>query len=284
MGGRAASVRSSSRSWEQWAAHYERRGLRVVTPGYPGFEVEVEALNANPGIVAALTVPAIVDRLASVIAGLDRPPIIIGHSHGGVFTQMLLDSGLGAAGVTLNSAPAGGVRVAPRSQIRSTPPVLRSPANRHRPVALTFDEWWRTFANTFGAEEARALYDRCHVPASGRILWSGVLAGFQPGGQETAVDYRNDDRAPLLFVSGGADLVMPPAVQRANVRHYTSRTVTEHVEYPGYAHLLPAQKGWEEIADHVLDWALWQSGVRPEPAPAGGWPGSGRSIRSAPRR
>ena len=49
---------------------------------------------------------------------------------------------------------------------------------------------------------------------------------------------------------------MPPAVQESNRKHYKSDTITERKEYEGYAHLLPAQKGWEEIADFALDWAL----------------------------
>jgi len=244
------------RSWENWVTHYERRGFRVLAPGYPGFEVEVEALNADPTPIVHVTVPEIIGHLSSVIEELPVPPIIIGHSAGGAFTQILLDHGLGAAGVALNSAPTEGVRVLPLSQVKSTLPVLKSPANRHRAVGLSFEEWRYAFTNTFSDEEARSLYERYHIPASGRILWGGVLANFRPGHQDTWVDYRNDDRAPLLFVSGSEDHIMPPAVQRSNHKHYTSNTVTEIEEYQGFAHLLPAQKGWEEIADDVLDWAL----------------------------
>jgi pimeloyl-ACP methyl ester carboxylesterase len=244
------------RSWEHWATHYERRGFRVLTPAYPGFEVEVEALNADPSPIVAVTVPEIIAHLTTVIEELDAPPIIIGHSAGGAFTQILLDHGLGAAGVALNSAPTEGVRVVPLSQVKSTFPVLRSPANRHKAVGLTFEQWRYAFTNTFTEEEARSLYERYHIPANGGIVWGGVLANFQPGHQDTWVDYHNDARAPLLFVSGSEDHIMPPAVQRSNAEHYKSNTVTEIEEYEGYAHLLPAQKGWEEIADHVLDWAL----------------------------
>ncbi|MHA6623404.1 alpha/beta hydrolase [Pseudonocardia sp. DLS-67] len=244
------------RSWENWVTHYERRGFRVLAPTYPGFEVEVEALNADPTPIVDVTVPEIIGHLTSVIEELPAPPIIIGHSAGGAFTQILLDHGLGAAGVALNSAPTEGVRVLPLSQVKSTLPVLRSPANRHRAVGLSFEEWRYAFTNTFGEEESRSLYERYHIPASGRILWGGVLANFRPGHQDTWVDYRNDARAPLLFVSGGEDHIMPPAVQRSNHEHYKSNTVTEIRQYEGFAHLLPAQKGWEEIADDVLDWAL----------------------------
>src|SRR5688572_12834430 len=97
------------RSWENWIAHYERQGYRVLAPGYPGFEVEVEALNADPSPIEALTVPAIIEHLEAVIRELDSPPILIGHSAGGVFTQILLDRGFGAAGVAINSAPTEGV-------------------------------------------------------------------------------------------------------------------------------------------------------------------------------
>ncbi len=244
------------RSWEQWIAHYESRGYRVIAPGYPGFEVEVESLNADTSPIEALTVPAIVEHLESVVGAIETPPIIIGHSAGGAFTQILLDHGFGAAGVALNSAPTEGVKVTPLSQIKSTFPVLKNPANRHKAIGLSEDEWRYAFTNTFTEEESRRLYERYHVPASGRILWGGVLANFQPGHQDTWVDYRNADRVPLLFVSGSEDHIMPPSVQRSNAKHYKGEgTVTEIKEYEGKAHLLPAQEGWQEIADEVLAWA-----------------------------
>ena len=82
-----------------------------------------------------------------------------------------------------------------------------------------------------------------------------MLANLEPGHQDTWVDYDNDDRAPLLFISGTDDHIMPPTVQRSNAKHYKSDTVTEVVEYPG-PHLLPSAGGWEEVADYALDWAV----------------------------
>lgn len=243
------------RSWEHWVTHYEDKGYRVLAPGYPGFEVEVEALRANPETIVELTVPAILAKLESALAGLDSKPIIIGHSAGGAFTQILLDRGYGAAGVAMNSAPTEGVRVVPPSQVRSTFPVLKSPANRHKAIGLDLDQWRYAFTNTFPEEEVAATYERYHVPANGGILWGSVLANFQPGHQDTWVDYRNDERAPLLFASGSEDHLMPPSVQRSNAKHYTSGSTTEVTVYDGYAHLMPAQQGWQTIADEVLEWA-----------------------------
>ena len=248
------------RSWEEWVTHYEQRGFTVLAPAYPGLEVEVEALNADPSPIEALTVPRIIEHLEGVVKGLASPPILMGHSAGGAFMQILLDHGFGAAGVALNSAPTEGVRATPLSQVRSTFPVLKNPANRHRAVGFNHEQWQYAFTNTFSEEESRRLYERYAIPAAGGILFNSVLANFEPGPQDTWVDYKNDARAPLLFISGSEDHIMPPKVQRSNAKHYKSATITEVKEYEGYAHLLPAQEGWEAIADYALDWALANAG------------------------
>jgi alpha-beta hydrolase superfamily lysophospholipase len=194
-------------------------------------------------------------HLKAIIGELDSPPILMGHSAGGVFVQLLLDRGIGAVGVAMNSAPTEGVTTLPLSQIKSTFPVLKNPANRHKAVAFTHEQWHYAFTNTFTEEESRTLYERLAIPASGSILFGSVLANIQPGPQETYVNYRNDKRAPLLFISGAMDHLMPPAVQRSNANHYKSRTITEVKEFEGRSHLLPSQEGWEEVADYALAWA-----------------------------
>jgi pimeloyl-ACP methyl ester carboxylesterase len=252
------------RSWEHWISRYEGLGHRVLAPAYPGFEVEVEALNADPAPIEALTVPAIIEHLGSVIGALDAPPLLIGHSAGGAFVQLLLDRGFGAAGVAMNSAPTEGVAVVPLSQVKASFPVLKNPANRHRAVGLTPDQWHYAFTNTFSDEDSRALYDRYHVPASGSIFWGSALANIHPGRDDTYVDYHNDDRAPLLFISGSEDHLMPPKIQRSNAKHYQGDTITEVKEFEG-PHLLPAAPGWEEVADYALAWAA-DHAVRSSPA------------------
>jgi pimeloyl-ACP methyl ester carboxylesterase len=254
------------RSWEHWIERYESQGHRVLAPAYPGFDVEVEALNADPTPIENVTVPQIVAHLEEVIRPLEKPPILIGHSAGGVFVQLMLDRGYGAAGVAMNSAPTEGVRAIPPSQLKATFPVLKNPGNRHKSVAFTYEQWHYAFTNTFPEDESRRLYQRYHIPASGAIFWDNVLANFTPGHQETWVDYHNDKRPPLLFMSGSEDHLMPPAVQRSNAKHYKSNTVTEIVEYEGRAHLMPAAPGWEELADYALSWA--QKHAAPQSATA----------------
>ncbi|MFJ6632483.1 alpha/beta hydrolase [Streptomyces sp. NPDC091376] len=248
------------RAWEGWIAHYESRGFRVIAPSYPGFEVEVEALHADPAPIETVTVPAIISSLEKLITGLNQPPIVMGHSAGGVFTQILLDRGLGAAGVVINSAPAEGVLAVPLSQIRSLFPVLKNPANRHRAVGLDLGQWRYAFANTFPEDQARATYERYHIPAPGSIVWSSAQANLRPGRTDTYVDFRNADRAPLLFLSGEHDHLMPPKVQKSNAKLYKAESTTTEVKaFPGRSHLMPVQDGWQEIADYALDWALAHS-------------------------
>jgi pimeloyl-ACP methyl ester carboxylesterase len=198
------------RSWEKWVEHYEGKGYRVLTPTYPGFEVEVEALREDPSPIEALTLPAVVEHIGGIIGERDSPPIIIGHSAGGLLTQILLDHGYGAAGVAIDSVPAEGVKVVPVSQIRSLFPILKNPANRHKAVGFTKEQFHYAFTNTLSREESDKVYERYHIPASGRLVWVGATANFTPGHQENYVDFRNEDRAPLLFIAGSEDNIMPP--------------------------------------------------------------------------
>ena len=245
------------RSWESWVAHYETRGFTVLAPAYPGFEIEVEALRANPGVIANLTVPEVVDHLVSVVESVQVPPIIMGHSFGGTLTQLLLARGLGAAAVVVDSAPTEGVRVTPVSQAKSFFPALKNPASRHQVVSFTPEQFHYAFTNTLSEEESRKVWDRYAIGAPGKWVWEyGLFANLKPGHQDTWVDYQAD-RAPLLFIAGEKDHVMPPSVNRSNARHYRrSPAVTDYREFEGRDHWTCGAVGWEAVADLALDWAL----------------------------
>jgi pimeloyl-ACP methyl ester carboxylesterase len=245
------------RSWEEWVPYYEEKGYRVLTPTYPGFGVEVEALRADPSVIATLTVPQTVAYIAETINELDKPPIIMGHSFGGTLTQLLLDRGCGAVGVAINSAPTEGVHRSPVSQLKSFLPILKSPANRHKAVGFTPEEFHYAFTNTLSEEESAKVYERYHIPAPGNWVWAyGLIANFKPGHQETWVNYKNDSRAPLLFIAGGEDHIMPPSVNRSNAKHYKSNTITDYHEFPGRSHWTCGEPGWEDVADYALEWAV----------------------------
>lgn len=251
------------RSWENWVLHYQGKGFKVLTPAYPGFEIEVEALRENPDIIANLTVPETVEHLAAVIDQVETPPIIMGHSFGGTLTQLLLGRGLGSAAVVIDSAPTEGVRVNPISQARSLFPALKSPANRHKAVGFTPEEFHYAFTNTLSEEDSRAVWERYAIAAPGNWVWEfGLFANFKPGHQDTWVDY-SADRAPLLFIGGGEDHIMPTSVNKSNAKHYKkSPALTEYHEFEGRDHWTCAAPGWESVADYALDWALEHADAR----------------------
>jgi pimeloyl-ACP methyl ester carboxylesterase len=243
-------------SWEKWVERYSARGHEVLAPAWPGLDRDPKALREDPSGLEHLGVTEIVEHYEALIGDLAGAPIVMGHSFGGLFTQLLLDRGHGVAGVAIDSAAAKGVFTLPASELRSAFPVLKSPLNNHRAVLLTPEEFHYAFTNTMSEVESAAVYERYAVPGPGRVLFQGALANFNPRAA-TAVDYRNDDRAPLLFIAGGEDHVIPPQVDEAQARKYRrSAAVTDFKAFPGRSHFTIGQDGWEDVADYALDWAL----------------------------
>ena len=245
-------------SWEHWGDRYTSRGYKVLAPAWPGMDGDIEQLRRDPSGIAELGVTEIVDHYDAIIRDLDQPPIIMGHSFGGLFTQVLLDRGLGAAGVAIDSAPVKGILVLPFSTLKVAFPVLRNPANLHRTMALSPEQFHYAFANTISREDSDKVYERYHIPASGRLVWVGATANFSPGHQENYVDFKNEDRAPLLFIGGSEDNIMPPAVNQSNAKHYRhAKSPTDYKEFEGRSHYsVIGGEGWEEVADYALDWAV----------------------------
>jgi pimeloyl-ACP methyl ester carboxylesterase len=253
-------------SWEHWIDRYEARGFRVLAPAWPGMDGDIDELRRDPSGIEHLGIQEIVDHYDATIRELDRPPIIMGHSFGGAFTQILLDRGLGAAGVAIDSAAVKGVLTLPWSTLKSVFPVLKNPTNYHRAVALSLEEFRYAFTNTLGEEESQAAYERYAVPGPGRVLFQAALANFNPRAT-TSVDFHNDDRAPLLFIAGGKDHVSPAALNESNARLYhESKAVTVYEEFPLRSHFTLGEEGWEQIADYALTWAVENAVVRQQPA------------------
>jgi alpha-beta hydrolase superfamily lysophospholipase len=242
-------------SWEHWVARYEQAGYRVLAPAWPGMAGSVEQLRADHTPYEHLGVTEIVDAYDAVVQKLDAPPIIMGHSFGGAFVEILLDRGLGAAGVAIDPAPVKGVLRLPLSTLRSSFPVLGNPTNTHKAVMLSPQEFHYSFTNTLSEEESAAVYDRYAVPGLGLVLFQAALANFNPHAA-TKVDFNNDDRAPLLIIGGGVDHVVPAVVTREAAGHYkNSDALTTYKEFPGRSHYTLGQAGWEEVADYALEWA-----------------------------
>jgi pimeloyl-ACP methyl ester carboxylesterase len=243
------------RSWEKWSERFQARGHKVVAPSWPGLEGEVEALRRDPSPIADQDVNRILDHYEKVIRDLDRPPIIIGHSFGGAFAQLLAHRGLGAAVVSLDGATVRGVRDLPLSTIRSSAAILRNPFNRRKAVPFSFGQFRYAFGNTLDEAAARQAYDRYAIPGARNVLFQGAIANVDPR-TPFRVDFGDVSRAPLLFIGGEKDHVVPAKVSRKMARKYRDTSaLTSYKEFPRRSHFIAGEPGWEEVADFALSWA-----------------------------
>jgi pimeloyl-ACP methyl ester carboxylesterase len=240
-------------SWDRWATVFEEAGYTALTPGWPDDPATVAEANAHPEVFAHKTVGQVADHYADVIGQLDKKPVVIGHSFGGLLTQMIAGRGLSTASVAIDPAPFRGVLPLPISALRSSAPVLGNPANRNRAVPLTYEQFRYAFANAVSEEEAKQLYDTFAVPASGAPLFQAATANLNPW-TEAKVNTRNPDRGPLLIISGEKDHTVPWAIANASFKRQKNNTgVTEIVEIPGRGHALTVDSGWREVADTALN-------------------------------
>ncbi len=237
----------SSRSWESFADYFAKRGFAVSAPEWPRKEGDAEDL-------AGLGLAEIADHYERLIRELDQPPVLVGHSFGGLLVELLLDRGLGRAGVALSPAPPKGILVLPFSSLKAASPALAHPSKRHGIVTLTPEEFSYAFVNTYSAEDAAAAYERYAVPETGRIFYEAGLANFSLH-PPSEVHFDNDERAPLLIVGAEKDHTVPASVARAQHKKYgRSSARTDYLEFEGRPHLFIAGEGSEEVAAAIDSW------------------------------
>jgi non-heme chloroperoxidase len=239
-------------SWDRWAELFEQQGFAALTPGWPDDPETVEEAAAHPEVFAGKSIGQVADHFETIIGGLDRKPAIIGHSTGGLLTQILAGRGLAAVSVAIDPAPFRGVLPLPISTLKSSSPVLHNPANRNRAVPLTFEQFRYGFANAVSEEEAKQLYEDFAVPTPGKPLFQAAAANLNPW-TEDKVDTKNPDRGPLLLISGERDHTVPWAIVNASFKQQQDNPgVTEIVKIKGHGHALTIDSGWREVADTAL--------------------------------
>jgi pimeloyl-ACP methyl ester carboxylesterase len=240
-------------SWDRWATLFEEAGYVALAPGWPDDPATVAEANAHPEILADKTVGQVADHIQTVIGGLERKPSVIGHSFGGLLAQILAGRGCSVATVAVDPAPFRGVLPLPISALRSAFPVLGNPANRHRAVPLTFEQFRYAFANAVSEAEAKELYETYAVPAPGAPLFQAATANLNPW-TEVQVDTENPDRGPLLIISGEKDHTVPWSIANGAYKQQKDNPgVTEIVEIKGRGHALTIDSGWREVANAALE-------------------------------
>ena len=253
-------------SWDNWARVFEEAGYAALTPVWPDDPDTVEEARANPDVFAKKTLDQIADHTAEVIGKLDKKPAVMGHSTGGLLTQMIAGRGLAAVSVAIDPGPFRGVLPLPITALKSAAPVLLNPLNKGRAVTLTLDQFKYGWANALSDEEAKQLYDTYHVAAPGVALMQMANANVNPFTQARA-DSRNPERGPLLIIDGEKDHTVPWAIANASFKKQKrNEAVTEIVKIPNRGHSLTIDSGWREVADTALDFVKRFLPAKSEPA------------------
>lgn len=240
--------------WDPFRGWFDARGYRCLAPAWPGRDRPIEEIRRDPSPLLGLGIGEIADHYERIVRELDEPPILIGHSFGGLIVQILLDRGLGVAGVAIDSAPPKGIFPYQPTSFRSLFSVLLTPFVWRKVVRWSFARFRYGFVNTLPLAEAQAAYERHVTPETGRIFFQGAIAPFSRH-SPTRVDFRNATRAPLLLIAGEADHIVPARMNRANLRAYAgSPAVTDFRSFPGRSHWTIAQPGWEDVAGFIAEW------------------------------
>jgi len=239
-------------SWDAWADMFEEAGYVALTPDWPDDPETVEVARAEPEVLAKKTLQQVADHTTQITSALDRKPVIIGHSTGGLLAEMLAGKGLAAATVAIDPGVFRGVLPLPLSVLKGVGPLLVNPRTRGRAVTLTWDQFRYGWANALDEDEALALYDEFHVAGSGISLAQMGNANLNPW-TEAKVDTKNPDRGPLLIIDGEQDHTVPWAIANAAYkRQKRNPGVTEIEKIPNRGHSLTIDHGWQEVAETAL--------------------------------
>ena len=247
----------SSGSWDNFARYFEGKGYAVSAPEWPRKEGDAAELREATEDIEGLGVTEIVDHYQAKIEALPEPPVLIGHSFGGLFVELLLDRGLGRAGVALSPAPPKGILVLPFTSLKAAAPALAHPSRWHGVVPLTLEEFTYGFVNTYSPDAAAEAFERYAVPETGQIFYEAGFANFHLH-PPTEVHFKNQRRAPLLIVGAEKDHTVPASLARKQFDKYEKHEAydaqTDYIELPGRPHLMMVGEGWEAVAAEIDGW------------------------------
>jgi pimeloyl-ACP methyl ester carboxylesterase len=241
-------------SWAPWVERFAAAGYAPIAPGWPGDSDTVEASRANPEPIGDRGIDDVFNHYVDIIKTLPSKPILIGHSFGGMIAEKLLGEDYGIAAVAIDAAQIKGVLPLPLSALHSTLPVFKNPANKHKAVSLTAEQFRYSFANAVSQEESDALFEKWAIAAPGKPLFEAAVANFSLH-SPAAVNTKNDARGPLLLVMGGQDHTVPEAVTTATLKQYRhSDAETDLIEFADRGHSLTVDHGWRDVAGACEQW------------------------------
>jgi pimeloyl-ACP methyl ester carboxylesterase len=235
----------NDRCWENWRPRFEAAGFATLAPDWPGHAGDPPDLrkNVDPSL-ETLRLRDVVDYYRKIVQSQPEPPVLVGHSMGGLIVEILLSEGLGKAGVAIHPAPPKGVFTLGGGFFKANGPSLHG---GHKPLLLSTDQFAFAFGNGVPRTESDHFYDWYVVPES-RVAARGPLK------KDGKLNYKAH-HAPLLILGGDEDHTIPPALPRAAAAHYPAESGTVDLEImKGRTHLTLLEPGWEQVADKVIGW------------------------------
>jgi pimeloyl-ACP methyl ester carboxylesterase len=239
----------SNHCWDQWKLYFENKGYQTCAPAWPNKDAPAEELrNRQPdAAIASMTLAALIEYYAEIAASMPERPVIIGHSIGGLITQLLLQRNLGSAGIAIHSVPPQGIMSFKLSFLRAG----WGPLGYFTPVSesfmMSFRQWQYAFTNGLPLKVQKEGYYDLAIPESKQIVRDTIT-------KVAHVDFQRP-HPPLLLISGTEDHTIPASLNFSNFRKYkSSGSVTDYKKFEGRTHYVLSQAGWEEIAGYIHNW------------------------------
>jgi len=239
----------SNACWDQWRTYFEAKGFTTFAPPWPHKDAPAETLrNRQPDrAIASNRLAALTDYYADLARQFPEPPIVIGHSIGGLIVQLLLQRGLVAMGVAIHSVPPQGVFTFKFSFIKAGWKALGFFTPVNESYLISFESWNYAFANEMTCDEQKESYYNLAIPESKLVVRDTITSAAK-------VDFRKP-HAPLLFVSGSIDNTIPSSLNYSNFKRYKHKaSVTDYKEFYGRNHNVLVQSTWRDNAAYILEW------------------------------
>lgn len=238
------------RGWGEWQKYFEAQGYKTMAPSWPekdGSAQQRRTLQPNDTALADLTLEKVIDSYAAIIKQLPEKPILIGHSLGGLMTQILLNRGLAAAAIVVHSVPPLGVIPYEFSFLKAGWKSLGFFTSLKKTYLMSFKDWQYAFVNGMSLEDQKAAYEANTIPESKRVARGGLSLAAK-------VDFKKQHE-PLLFIAGSTDNIIPASLNARNFKRYAKNgSVTEYKEFEGNNHFVVGLPNWKNTAEYILNW------------------------------
>lgn len=240
----------NAKSWDKWVTYFIARGYACIAQSWPLHEGEPRIVRKNtPKGLGDLRLEEVMRKYEDIIRVNDPEAILIGHSVGGLIVQSLVNKGLGSAGVCISSVAPNKMLAFDWDFFRNSVSIV-NPLKGDEPFYVTFDGFYDNFCNTLSKEDATIAYKETATNDSRNVLRDCMM---EPGHIE--IEKTNK---PLLFIGAEKDRIIPPELNEKNAKAYREG-LAEFVKFPNRSHYICNEPGWEEIAEHTLQWIVKQN-------------------------